>query len=152
MKITKFELVKNTKEFHYDDRWEIKPGCTLSQDWQDPVTLFSFETKEQGLDELQNYMSSISRSGNYINVTEYYLQEVIYQQNEDGQLEFIESPNVWGFSNMKINITNCRSCEIVDSFDNWEDAEKKLHELEDIELEKEENDNEYDPQGFFIAF
>lgn len=97
----KFELFKNTVEINWREKDRIKEGCTIDHQRDcDPVLIKSFDNGEKALEELSNYQSNIrelkGNLGIYYEVTEYYIQETIY--NEDG--DFIEGGDIWEFSKM----------------------------------------------------
>lgn len=97
-----YELKKNTREISYEKKKDIKKGCTLEQNDQNPQIIEPFEDKEQALKILKSYKSDICKmsggAGSYYLVTEYYVEENEY--DEDG--EWISGGNIWGFSEMPV--------------------------------------------------
>lgn len=84
----RFELRRSTIEINYEDRFKIKEGCTADQDYR---VIQKFSTKEEALEELEDYkteiQSIISGSRKYFYVIEFYVEC-------DG--------DIWGYSKMKI--------------------------------------------------
>lgn len=97
----KYEIKQNTREISYKKRAEIKSGCTLEQDNQEPVIIKTFDNKEEALQALKEYKTDIrelrSSTGTYYDVTEYYVEENEY--DEDG--EWINGGDVWEFSEIE---------------------------------------------------
>lgn len=96
----KYEIRKNTKEISCKKRVEIKAGCTLDQENQDPEIIKAFDDKEEALNELKQYKSEICKlsggAGSYYLVTEYYVEENGY----DEDCEWVSGGDVWAFSEM----------------------------------------------------
>lgn len=92
--MVKYELRKNIREIRFKDRNEIKTGCTLQQDNQEPEIIKSFDKKEDALKEQASYQSEIYPFGSYFSVTEYYVEENEY--DEDG--EWVAGGDVWDFA------------------------------------------------------
>ncbi len=101
-RMKKCELFKNTVEINWRDKGKIVEGCTIGQGDCDPELLASFDNKDEALEALKKYKSNIRElSGNlgkYYEITEYYIQENIY--DEEGT--FIEGGDIWEFSQMPI--------------------------------------------------
>lgn len=83
------------------NKHEIKRGCTLEQDNQEPEIIQPFADKEEALEELKKYKSEVIKlsggAGTYYSVTEYYVEENEY--DEDG--EWISGGDVWEFAEME---------------------------------------------------
>lgn len=120
----KFELRKNTREMSYTERIEIKPGCSLNTDIQEPEIVKVFKDKAVALKELQKYISKIDTfdapAGTCYSITEWYVEENEY--NEDD--EWISGGDVWGFSKMKIELVRKENYDVLAEFDNLADADK----------------------------
>ena len=120
----KFELRKNTREISYTERIEIKSGCSLNTDVQEPEIVKVFTDKDDALKELQKYISKINSfetsNGACDSVEEYYVEENEY--NEDD--EWISGGDIWGFSKMKIELVRKENYAVLAEFDNLADAEK----------------------------
>lgn len=102
-----FELKKETREIGKTEfQKNIKKaykGITLDQADRIPEIIKSFETLEKAKEELKNYSSSVryeSYNGVYL-FEEFYIEENIYEVDEDGDLEWIEGGDIWEFSEFK---------------------------------------------------
>ena len=130
MNTTKFEIIKNNIEISHKNRVNVKEGCSLEQDNQDPKIIKSFVNKDDALLELQNYTTEITElSGafTYYNVTEYYVEENVYDEDN----EWLSGGDVWGFSKIQIEVNEKSSYETVGVQDNLIDVKGKLHELDE---------------------
>lgn len=130
MSEVKFEIKKDNIEIKYKDRDQIKPGCTLDNMNSDPEILGTYETKEEAIEALRKYKTEISEFscsvGRMFDVTEYYVEENVYDDNGEP-----ESCNgVWEESKMEIFLKN-EDREIIDTFDNYADAEAAYNECDD---------------------
>lgn len=130
MSEVKFEIKKDNIEIKYKDRDQIKPGCTLDNMNSDPEILGTYETKEEAIEALRKYKTEISEfsysAGRMFDVTEYYVEENVYDDNGEP-----ESCNgVWEESKMEIFLKN-EDREIIDTFDNYADAEAAYNEYDD---------------------
>lgn len=112
----RFELRRSAIEISCEDRFEIKEGCTTDQDYR---VIQKFSTKEEALDELEDYQtevqSIISGSRNYYNVIEFYVEC-------DG--------DIWGCTKMEIKLIEKPSYETIAVFNNYEAAEKARNDYE----------------------
>lgn len=134
----KFDIVEASRELRYEDRYEIKAGCTLSQTDINPIILESYDTREEALEELKAYGSSFGEvnghSGIYYLVYEYYVEEVV--TDEDGErIDWVNGKWVGGdgileYSEMKIELVDKRSYETLRTFDNMKDAEEALYDYD----------------------
>lgn len=101
--MTKFEIIRNTVEISYKNRSEIKEGCTINQDNQEPELIKSFDVKEEALEALKDYKSEVidlsGGAGTYYSVIEYYVEEHVY--DEEGDL--IDFGDIWEFSELKVD-------------------------------------------------
>lgn len=94
--MTKYEIKKATREFKgYKNRHKIREGCTVvaEGDIFDEIVK-SFDSKDEALNALKAYTSTIDISGDLYEVTEYYVEENEY--DEDG--EWIDGGGIWEFS------------------------------------------------------
>lgn len=128
----KFELKENSREVKYKERFEIAEGCTQFQESSEPVLIKTFDTKEEALEELKNYKSSIrefsANTGTCYEVTEYYVEEAEY--DEDG--DWIAGGDIWGFSKMCIRVVaDNGTADTLGEFDNLEDAEKFMRDCDE---------------------
>ena len=128
MKKEIFELKKSNVEISYKNRMEIKEGCSV--DCEDPEIIKLFESKEQALEELKKYNTEISElsgsAGIYYNVTEYFVEQIIYDDEE-----VFESIGIVGYSKIEIEVTEKPSYETVGVYSNFVDAEDKLCNLDE---------------------
>ncbi|MBD5543745.1 MAG: hypothetical protein HDR01_05775 [Lachnospiraceae bacterium] len=126
----KYEIRKNTREISYKKRAEIKEGCTLEQDNQEPEIIKSFDNKGEALSELKQYKSDICKlsggAGTYYAVTEYYVEENEY--DEDG--EWVSGGDVWEFSKMQIELVEKPSYETLGVYSDMESAESALNDYD----------------------
>ena len=87
--------------------------------------------KDDALKELQKYISKINSfetsNGTCYSVEEYYVEENEY--NEDD--EWISGGDIWGFSNMKIEMVRKSDATTLAEFDNLADAEKAYRDSEE---------------------
>ena len=72
-------------------------------------------------------------AGTYYLVEEYYIE---YNEYCDG--EVINSEDVYEYSKMVIEVNKKPGYETVATYDNWEDAEKKMQELQYNDKENNE--------------
>ncbi len=126
----KYEIRKNTREISYKNRSEIKDGCTLDQDNQEPEIIKSFDDKDKALNELKSYKSDIRKlsggAGSYYLVTEYYVEENDY--DEDG--EWVSGGDVWEFSKMQIELVEKPSYNTLGVYADMESAENALNDYD----------------------
>lgn len=128
--LIKYEIKKNEININYKNRATIKAGCTLCQNDQDPEIIEPYENKEEALDALKSYRTSIdefnSTNGTYYTVTEYYVEENTY--DEDGT--WINGGNVWAFSEIKIELIEKPSYKTLGIYADMESAENALNDYE----------------------
>lgn len=126
----KYEIRKNTREISYKKRAEIKEGCTLEQDNQEPEIIKIFDDKDEALNELKLYKSDICKlsggAGSYYLITEYYVEENEY--DEDG--EWINGGDVWEFSKMQIELVEKPSYETLNVYTDMQSAETALNDYD----------------------
>lgn len=113
---TLFEVIKNTREIKKAE--QIKCGITLSADNQYPETIKSFNTLEDAKIELKKYQSQIFKGSGFYEITEYYVQENVYDEDD----EWIDGGDVWEFAPFKISLVSKPEYETIGTFDNMEDA------------------------------
>lgn len=97
--MTRFEIIKNRREISYNDRAEIREGCTLEQADQEPERLESFDNLEAAREALKRYKSKVEKlsgAGTFFSVTEYYIQDAEYDDCGD----WIGGGDVWDFAGM----------------------------------------------------
>lgn len=130
MSETRFEIKKDNIEIKYNDRDQIKQGCTLYNMNSDPEVIDVYGNKEDALDALRKYKTEISEFsspvGRMVNVTEYYVEENIY--DDDGEPESCNG--VWEESKMEIFLKD-EDGKVIDTFDNYADAEAAYNACND---------------------
>lgn len=122
--MVKYELKKDSIEVKYKDRKEIKPGIVLTSDNQEPELVKAFDNKEDALEELRKYKSSIIKhtyNGTIFVVEEYYVEENTY--DDEDEEEWVSGGDVWEFSKMEIELVEKPSYDTLAVFDNMADAE-----------------------------
>lgn len=120
--MTKFELKADTREIRYKERFEIRKGCVLNQDLQEPETIETFLNKEDALKAVSSYHSEIQElsgaSGIYFNIKEYYVEENEWE-NSTGVLEI---------SKFEIRLVEKPGYDTLGVFDNYAAAEKAYND------------------------
>lgn len=123
--MVKYELKKDSIEVRYKDRKEIKPGIVLTSDNQEPELIKTFDNKEEALEELRKYKSSITEhtyNGILYVVEEYYVEENTYDDEDED--EWLSGGDVCDFSKMEIELVEKPSYSTLAVFDNMADAER----------------------------
>lgn len=82
MEKRKFELVENAIEFEKKG-FEYRRMMTFMFPDSDTFRLGLFDTKEEALQELKKYNSSIRVVGKYVLVTEVYIEEAIFDEEDE---------------------------------------------------------------------
>lgn len=129
--MVKYEVKKGSVEVMYKDRNEIKPGVVLTSDNQEPELIKAFDNKEDALEELQKYKSSITihnYNGTLYLVEEYYVEENVY--DDEDEEEWLSGGDVWEFSKMEIALVEKPSYDTLVVFDNMADAERAENEYD----------------------
>lgn len=125
----RFDIKKDNIEIAYKDRMDIKPGCALDNIGSDPEIMESFDTKEAAIEALKKYSTDISTfsspNGQVFAVTEYYIEENEYDEDGDP----ITCNGVWEESKMEIILEDGDE-NIIDTFDNYADAEAACNEYD----------------------
>lgn len=94
--VTRFLLKTASAEMR--TRREIVPGCTL--DNNDPVTISTFDTKEEALAALSGMRGTISLYRGTVSrwaVTEYWVEEDTFRVDEDGE-EILLDSEIWAYA------------------------------------------------------
>lgn len=128
--MVKYELKKDSVEVKYKDRKNIRSGIVLAADDRVPEVIKLFSNKDEALNELQKYKSSIAKLSNhgmsYYLIEEYYVEENIY--DEEG--ECVEYGDVLECSKMEIELVEEPSYNRLAVFDNMADAENAKDDYE----------------------
>lgn len=72
-------------------------GCTTDRNDTTPEVIKTFDNKDEALEDLKNYKTSVTDFRSYYLVEEYYVEEQI--QDEDG--EFIDGGDIWEYSKLE---------------------------------------------------
>lgn len=119
VKMTKYELFKLNNEISLKNRYGILPGCSIDLNGsQDPEKIEEFQTKEEALEALKKYSTSVGEGSGFFSITEYYVSEIEY--DEDG--DFLNE-DILEYSKMNIEVIEKPSYNTLASFDNYKDAE-----------------------------
>lgn len=133
----KYEIKKKCAEIPYKERNNIVQGITFGNEWSEDELMESFDSIEDARKKLDEYVTSIremsGNAGTYYLVEEYYIE---YNEYCDG--EVINSGDVYEYSKMVIEVNKKPGYETVATYDNWEDAEKKMQELQYNDKENNE--------------
>ncbi len=92
---TLFEVQKITGEFKEKEVKTVEPGMVLDEENYEVEVISKHDTKDKAMEELKKY-KSIARNmamyvGRVIYVEEYCVAEVVYEVDEDGELDFYDS-------------------------------------------------------------
>lgn len=119
VKMTKYELFKLNNEISWKNRYGILPGCSIDLNGsQDPEKIEEFQTKEEALEALKKYSTSVGEVSGFFLITEYYVSEIEY--DDDG--DFLNE-DILKYSKMNIEVIEKPSYNVLASFDNYKDAE-----------------------------
>ena len=119
VKMTKYELFKLNNEINWKNRYGILPGCSIDLNVsQDPEKIEEFQTKEEALEALKKYSTSVGEGSGFFSITEYYVSEIEY--DDDG--DFLNE-DILKYSKMNIEVIEKPSYNVLASFDNYKDAE-----------------------------
>lgn len=80
MTTTKYEVKKFSKEFKYEERFDIKTGCCI--DDTDPESIGVFDSKEDAMLEASKHEPTCQYFGKFFRVEEVGIE--IYEVDEDG--------------------------------------------------------------------
>lgn len=119
VKMTKYVLFKLNNEISWKNRYDILPGCSIDLNGsQDPEKIEEFQTKEEALEALKKYSTSVGEGSGFFSITEYYVSEIEY--DDDG--DFLNE-DILKYSKMNIEVIEKPSYNVLASFDNYKDAE-----------------------------
>ena len=134
----KYEVIKRSKEFRYEDRSEIVTGCTVTD--PEPEIIESFDTL---IDAMAFYFSpandiktSISQyrsnTGTVYVVVEYVIQENEYDSDGNNITKYIKD---WYTTQMNIFVKDEKYNEVAIFFA-YKDAEKFMnHDERELRME-----------------
>ena len=127
VKMTKYELFKLNNEISWKNRYGMLPGCSIDLNGsQDPEKIEEFQTKEEALEALKKYSTSVGEGSGFFLITEYYVSEIEY--DDDG--DFLNE-DILKYSKMNIEIIEKPSYNVLASFDNYKDAEDFKNSYDD---------------------
>lgn len=119
VKMTKYVLFKLNNEISWKNRYDILPGCSIDLNGsQDPEKIEEFQTKEEALEALKKYSTSVGEGSGFFSITEYYVSEIEY--DDDG--DFLNE-DILKYSKMNIEVIEKPSYNVLASFDSYKDAE-----------------------------
>ena len=96
----------------------------------EPEKIKSFDSLEEAQKELKNYKSDIRKMSGNIG-TLYEVTEYMIEENEcDEEGEWISGGDVWGFSDMTIEVVEKPSYETTLTCSNMEEAEEAVNNYE----------------------
>ncbi len=134
----KYEVIKRSKEFRYEDRSEIVEGCTVTD--PEPEIIESFDTL---VDAMAFYFSSVndiktsilkyrSNTGTIYVVVEYVIQENEYDSDGNNITKYIKD---WYTTRMNIFVKDEKYNEVAIFFA-YKDAEKFInHDERELRME-----------------
>lgn len=117
-KRTKFEVFQNIVAFNTSDKYDICLGCTYHHANSIPKLIGVFADKDCALNALSKYKTIIEKCGESYVVTEYYLEENVY---ENGIL--IDTVD-FKFSKMEIEVVTMPDYKIIGVYNNFKEAEQ----------------------------
>lgn len=134
----KYEVIKRSKEFRYEDRSEIVTGCTVTD--PEPEIVESFDTL---VDAMAFYFSPVndiktsvskyrSNTGTVYVVVEYVIQENEYDSDGNKITKYIKD---WYITQMNIFVKDEKYDEVAIFFA-YKDAEKFInHDERELRME-----------------
>lgn len=134
----KYEVIKRSKEFRYEDRSEIVTGCTVTD--PEPEIVESFDTL---IDAMAFYFSPVndiktsiskyrSNTGTVYVVVEYVIQENEYDSDGNNITKYIKD---WYTTQMNIFVKDEKYDEVAIFFA-YKDAEKFInHDERELRME-----------------
>ena len=123
----KYYLLKDTIEINSKDRRTIRQVIITDSLNQEPETIAIFSTENDALAALSKQKSSLESFGDTIRVTEFYVQPVELDDDED---DFGEYKDILSFSKMEIEVYDIESYDTIGIYDNYADAEQSYNEYE----------------------
>lgn len=123
----KYYLLKDSIEIQSKERRTIRQGIITESLNQDPEKIAIFGSENDALAELAKNKSSLEKFGDTIRVTEFYVQPVELEDDED---DFGDYKDILSFSTMEIEVYDAETYETIGIYDNYADAEKTYNEYE----------------------
>ena len=134
----KYEVIKRSKEFRYEDQSEIVEGCTATD--PEPEIIESFDTLIDAMafffDSDNNIKTFISKyksdTGNIYIVTEYMIQENEYDKDGENISNYIK---IWHTTKMNIFVKDEKYNEVAIFF-SYKVAENFMnHDVRKLRME-----------------
>lgn len=134
----KYEVIKRSKEFRYEDRSEIVTGCTVTD--PEPETVESFDTLVDAMafyfSPVNDIKTSVSKyrgnTGTVYVVVEYVIQENEYDSDGNNITKYIKD---WYTTQMNIFVKDEKYDEVAIFFA-YKDAEKFInHDERELRME-----------------
>jgi hypothetical protein len=126
----KYVIFSSGGHIPYTRRYEIVPGCTSGQLEFEPNFISEHKELEEALRAFDQYKTVFEQVGkgftSYISVTEFLLMEMTYDEDFD----IWEPGEPQKISPIVINVCDKQSGDVMESFDNFYDAEKYITSLE----------------------
>lgn len=126
----KFIVKHDSIEIKHNDYRNVKECCAVIQDWGDPMTDGEFDTLEEAREELKKYATNISDFDSHYLVTEYFIEEMNIEYDEDGDVEHEEIIAFHDITEMEIELVERGSYDTIAKFDNLEEATAAKNETE----------------------
>ena len=123
----KYYLFKDSIEINSKDSRNIRQGIITESLNQNPETIAIFSTENDALAALAKKKSSLENFGDTIRVTEFYVQPVELEDDED---DFGDYKDILSFSKMEIEVYDIESYDTIGIYDNYADAEQSYNEYE----------------------
>ena len=120
----KYEIYKFTAEIGHDDRYQIKEGCTLRDEY--PEFIESFENEAEAAEALKKYGSDITyyEGGKCYEITEYAIEENTYFADGD-----IDNMDIGKITPMEITVIDDDD-KVIGTFDSFESADRCWNDLD----------------------
>jgi hypothetical protein len=126
----KYEILSSGGQVPYTRRYEIVPGCTFGQFEYEPNFVSEHRTLEEALRAFRRYDTMMEQVGHgftsYITIVEFFVIEKIY----DEEFDIWEPGELHKISPIVVNVYDKRDGIIMETFDNFFDAEQYMNSLE----------------------
>lgn len=127
LKGTVYNLMKDSVEIDYKRRAQIAEGVAVDSECGAEIVK-TFATETEALKALNEYSTEVrelsSSAGAYYLVTEYYIEEAIY----DDEGEWIDGGDVIAHTPLKVAVYDDETDEVIGTFNNYRDAERAANE------------------------
>lgn len=149
----KVKYIIKTQRSEVSDKYKgtIRAGCLMDSDYGrtnfDNEAVEVFDTEEEALAALKEYKPKVLRFTNHWDVTEYFVQEVEFDEDdEEYNVEFLE------WAEMEFSVIEKPEGKTVGTFDNFGDALDCYDDMmEDYDYDIQDYDDEdYEEKGCYI--